>query len=123
MSARSFPTDRFAALLRAHEARGGTLAELSRRSGVSERALREIREERVACVRFGVADRIVVALDVTLWHRPPPFGFGDLYGSPLVLGPSARPETNLDSEAPRESGRAPRQRPRPDTEEVALDAA
>jgi hypothetical protein len=114
------PAERFSALLRDYKARGGTLAALAGRSGITDRALRQIRDGAVEVVRFGTADRIVTALDPWLWHRPPPDGLGDLYGSPLV-SPSPWPPMVLDSYL--DNGRAPQQRPRPDDKEGTLAAA
>jgi len=104
------PAERFSALLRDYEARGGTLTEVAARSGITDRALRQIRNGRVGVVRFSTADRIVIALDPWLWHRPPPEGLGDLYGSPLVPSTSTSLAPTGDFRDDPGSDREPRRR-------------
>jgi hypothetical protein len=61
------------------EATGESYEELARRSGIPPRMLYAIRNGAGEKTELRVADAIVVAIDVGLWHTPPPDGLADLY--------------------------------------------
>ena len=85
------PTDRLRPHIEAWLGHGRLLRDLADATGIAPETLRAIREGKRALTRFGVADRIITALNPMIWHTPPEHGgLGDIYRSPLCRNGAGR---------------------------------
>lgn len=118
------PTARLQPVIQRWLASGRTLRDLAVRSQLSERSMGAISRAERKLVTFGVADKIITAVNPFLWHTPEADGgLADIYRSPLayedlsrgIPSTARRPDTRSDNKSPRDArtsgGVAPRRNP------------